>query len=124
MDARLLDIKNIDLPLEFKHSSKSRRIKNHKKTLSSTLMNVLKILMSSEFSYWEIDTVIGKKAKEQAGLPAMTEHITCSKIILTTSVKSSYSVPEAMTKLIKKMENYFLQFLKALQVTMVLNSQS
>jgi len=115
IDAGLLEIKNIDLPLKLRRSLKSRRIKNNKKKLGTSIDERPESINDrSEFGHWEIDTVIGKKTKDQAALLTMTERITRSQIIRKIADKSSYSVQEAMTKLIKETGNLFSAVFKSI----------
>jgi IS30 family transposase len=114
-DAGLLEIKNIDLPLRLKRFLKSRRIKNNKKNLGTSIEeSPERINERSEFGHWEIDNVIGKKTKGQAALLTMTERTTRSQIIREIADKSSYSVQEAMTKLIKETGNLFSTVFKSI----------
>ncbi|TDO94804.1 IS30 family transposase [Halanaerobium saccharolyticum] len=115
IDAGLLEIKNIDLPLKLKRASKSRRIRNNKKKLGTSIEERPESINNrSEFGHWEIDTVIGKKTKEQAALLTMTERTTRSQIICKIADKSSYSVQEAMTTLIKETGNLFSTVFKSI----------
>ncbi|RAK03907.1 IS30 family transposase [Halanaerobium saccharolyticum] len=115
IDAGLLEIKNIDLPLKVKRSSKSRCIKSNKKKLGTSIEERPESINDrSEFGHWEIDTVIGKKTKDQAALLTMTERTTRSQIIRKIADKSSYSVQEAMTKLIKETGNLFSTVFKSI----------
>ncbi len=115
IDAGLLTIKNIDLPLKIKRSSKSKRAKENKKKLGTSIEERPKSINDrSEFGHWEIDTVIGKKTKEEAALLTMTERTTRATIIRKIAEKTSYSVQETMLKLIKETGELFSTVFKSI----------
>lgn len=115
IDAGLLEIKNIDLPIKLKRSPKSKLIKDNKKKLGTSIDERPESINDrSEFGHWEIDTIIGKKTKDQAALITMTERTTRSQMIRKIADKSSNSVQEAMTKLIKETGNLFSKVFKSI----------
>jgi IS30 family transposase len=125
VDAGLLSIANIDLPLKVKRSTKTARIKTHKNNLGTSIdEHPIHINDRSEFGHWEIDTVIGKKDKSDAVLLAMTERMTRKEIIRKIPSKSAQSVQTALLKLAMKQVNTFQTYLKALRLTTGLNLQS
>jgi IS30 family transposase len=115
IDAGLLEIKNIDLPLKLKRSSKSNRVKQNKKKLGTSIEERPESVNDrSEFGHWEIDTVIGKKTKDEAALLTMTERTTREEIIRKIADKTSHSVQEAMAKLIKESGELFSAVFKSI----------
>jgi len=115
IDAGLLEIKNIDLPLKLKRSSKSNRVKQNKKKLGTSIDERPECVNDrSEFGHWEIDTVIGKKTKDEAALLTMTERTTREEIIRKIADKTSSSVQEAMAKLIKESGELFSSVFKSI----------
>ena len=115
IDAGLLTIKNIDLPLKLRRSSKSKTVKKNKKKLGTSIEERPESINDrSEFGHWEIDTVIGKKNKDQAALLTMTERTTRAMIIRKIAEKTSYSVQETMLKLIKETGELFSTVFKSI----------
>lgn len=88
--------------MKLKRSSKSSFVKKNKKKLGASIdERPENINDRSEFGHWEIDTVIVKKAKDEAALLTMTERITRSQIIRKIADKTTHLAQETMTKLIK-----------------------
>lgn len=114
IDAGLLKIKNIDLPLKTKRSAKSRRLRRHKKKLGRSIDERSENINNrSEFGHWEIDTVIGKKNKNDEVLLTITERMTRKEIIRKICGKTAESVQNAISKLIDETEEHFSQIFKS-----------
>ena len=61
----LLPFTNMDLPLVLKRSTKSCKVRKHKKHLGKSIEERPDYIETrEEFGHWEIDTVIGKKTKD------------------------------------------------------------
>jgi len=115
IDAGLLTIKNIDLPLKLKRSSKSKRAKENNKKLGTSIEERPESINDwSRFRHWEIDTVIGKKTKEEAALLTMSKNKNRATIIRKIAEKTSYSVQETMLKLIKETGELFSTVFKSI----------
>ena len=114
VDAGLLSINNIDLPLKTKRSSKTRRRRRHKKKLGTSIdERSEKVNNRSDFGHWEIDTVIGKKNKNDSVLLTMTERMTRKEIIRKIPGKTVESVQNAILKLINEAGDYFSKVFKS-----------
>lgn len=114
VDAGLLKIKNIDLPLKVKRSTKTKRIKHHKKILGTSIDERPETInYRSEFGHWEIDTVIGKKNKSDAVLLTITERMTRKEIIRKIPDKTAESVQNAMLDLINESDDIFSKVFKS-----------
>lgn len=114
IDLGLLQISNIDLPLKLKRSSKPKRVKRNKKKLGTSIdERPENINNRSEFGHWEIDTVIGKKNKNDEVLLTMTERMTRKEIIRKISGKTAESVQEAILKLINDSGDLFSTVFKS-----------
>ena len=114
VNAGLLKINNIDLPLKLKRSSKAKRSKAHKKKLGTSIDKRPECIDNrSEFGHWEIDTMQGKKGKDEAVLLTMTERMTRKELILKLPRKSSQSVQDALSNLINEAGDYFSQVFKS-----------
>lgn len=69
VDLGLMELKNIDLPMKLRRSTKPTRIlKNRRKLGTSITQRPESIEQRTEFGHWEIDTVIGHKTKEDSVL--------------------------------------------------------
>lgn len=99
VDLGLLDIKNIDLPLKLRRSTKPKRIRKNKRILGRSISDRPENINSrKEFGHWEIDTMIGKKSKKDSVLLTLTERQTRMEIIEKIDSKTSDAVLEALDK--------------------------
>ena len=113
--ARLLTIASIDLPLKVKRSTKTARIKRHKKNLGTSIdERPVHINDRNEFGHREIDTVIGKKDKSDAVLLTMTERMTQKKIIRKIPSKIAETVQTALLKLADEAGECFSKVFKSI----------
>ena len=100
IDLSLLRVSNIDLPLKVRRTTKAKRTREHKKILGTSISErPEKINNRSEFGHWEIDTVIGKKSKNEPILMTLTERKTRKEIIRKLPDKSSATILEALKTL-------------------------
>jgi IS30 family transposase len=107
IDLGLIGIKNIDLPMKVRLNTKKKRTRQNKKVLGRSIEErPAEVEERKEFGHWEIDTVIGKKTKDQA-LLTLTERKTRKEIILRVAAKDTPSVSEAMVKLKKSYGDLF-----------------
>jgi len=114
IDLGLLKISNIDLPLKVRRSSKSSRIKRNKKKLGTSIDERPESINDrSEFGHWEIDTVIGKKNKNEAALLTITERVTRKEIIRKIPSKTTESVQNALAALIQEAGDGFSKVFKS-----------
>lgn len=114
VNAGFLKITNIDLPLKVKRSSKTARIKRHKKKLGASIdERPERINDRSEFGHWEIDTVIGKKDKNDSVLLTITERMTRKEIIRKISSKTAEVVQNTMLSLIDEVGDCFSKVFKS-----------
>lgn len=96
----LLGITNIDLPLKVKRSTKTKRIRKHKKVLGRSISErPVEVNDRSEFGHWEIDSVIGKKTKGEPTLMTITERKTRKELIRKIPNQSSESIMNALKTL-------------------------
>lgn len=115
VDAGLLKIANIDLPLKVKRSTKKARIKQHKKHLGTSIdERPAHINDRIEFGHWEIDTVIGKKDKSDAVLLTMTERNTRKEIIRKITSKTAEAVQIALLDLANETGDLFSEVFKSI----------
>src|SRR5690606_10225970 len=89
IDLGLLPVKNIDLPLKVSRNTKSKRIRQHKKILGTSIeQRPAHIDEREEFGHWEIDTVLGSRTKG-AALLTLTERKTRNEHILKIDRKTA-----------------------------------
>jgi IS30 family transposase len=115
VDAGLLAIANIDLPLKVKRMTKAIRIRHHKKNLGTSIDDrPANINDRSEFGHWEIDTVIGKKDKSDSVLLTMTERMTRKEIIRKIPGKTAEAVQSALLHLVSEAGECFSKVFKSI----------
>ena len=108
IDKNLLDIKNIDLPLKLRRKPKKNNVRKNLKRLGSSIEERSKeIEKREEFGHWEIDTIIGRKSKEEPVLLSLVERKTRYNITLKIANKKSETVLEALLKLNKILLNSY-----------------
>lgn len=114
VDAGLLGIANIDLPLKVKRSSKTKRIRQHKKNLGTSIDDRPdEINNRSEYGHWEIDTVIGRKNKSDKVLLTITERMTRKEIIRIIPSKTAEAVQNELINLTKEVGDCFSEVFKS-----------
>ncbi|QDI91102.1 IS30 family transposase [Salicibibacter halophilus] len=101
IDDGLLDVKNIDLHLKVRRSTKKRRSRQHKKVLGPSIEErESDVDTRGTVGHWEIDTVRGKRTKGQA-LLTLTERSTRKEIVRRLSEPTAEAVNAALTDLFK-----------------------
>lgn len=96
IDEGKLTVKNIDLEMKLRRSTKGRKSRKNKKMLGTSIEERPESIETrEEFGHWEIDTVLGHKSKDDA-LLTLVERNTRNTIIRRLSNKSSQAVTEAM----------------------------
>jgi IS30 family transposase len=100
VDLGLLPIKNVDLPQKLRRNTKSARVQKNKRKLGKSITERAQdIETREEFGHWEIDTVIGKKSKEDAVLLTLSERKTRQYITRKIAGKTTFSVMAAIADL-------------------------
>src|SRR5699024_3355891 len=100
IDAGLLPVKNMDLPLKIRRRPKKQRERAHKKQLGKSIEErPSHVEERKEFGHWEIDTVLGNRTKGNA-LLTLTERKTRQEHIEKIEDKSTHGVHhQAMKRL-------------------------
>ena len=115
VDAGLLGISNIDLPLKLKRTTKPERLRKNKKRLGRSISERPECINDrSEFGHWEIDTVIGRKTKDDDALLTLTERLTRKEIIRKISGKNSAAVMQSLNTLIAEAGPHFSTVFKSI----------
>ena len=111
----LLPFTVMDLPLVLKRSSKKYRVRKQKKNLGQSIEERPDhIETGEEFGHWEIDTVIGKKTKDDNVLLTIVERQTRNSIFLKIPDKTSESVSKGILELREYFGSKFDQVFKSI----------
>ncbi|MGG4036465.1 IS30 family transposase [Paenibacillus cisolokensis] len=114
IDLGLLSVKNIDLPLKVSRNTKKKRIRQHKKVLGTSIeQRPAHIDEREEFGHWEIDTVLGSRAKG-AALLTLTERKTRNEHILKIDQKTAECVKQALQALKQSYGSSFSKVFKTI----------
>ena len=115
VDAGLLGISNIDLPLKLRRTTKPARLRKNKKRLGRSISERPECINDrSEFGHWEIDTVIGRKTKDDDALLTLTERLTRKEIIRKIPGKNTAAVMQALNTLIAEAGPHFSTVFKSI----------
>ncbi|MGG1877267.1 IS30 family transposase [Paenibacillus cisolokensis] len=114
IDLGLLPVKNIDLPLKVSRNTKSKRVRQHKKVLGTSIeQRPAYIDEREEFGHWEIDTVLGSR-KKGAALLTLTERKTRHEHILMIERKTIEGVKKALQSLQESYGSTFSKVFKTI----------
>ncbi len=90
----------MDLPLKLHRNTKPKKVIRHKRNLGTSIEEPPESVDSrDEFGHWEIDTVIGLKAKTDRVLLTITERQTRNSIIRLIPTKTAGAVTEELNKI-------------------------
>lgn len=116
VDLGLIGIKNLELPLKVRRSTKVTRARKHKKTLGASIEERPEdVLTREEFGHWEIDTVIGEKSNNDEVLVTIVERKTRMDIVRKVSGKTADAVQKVMEEIRSEIgEKRFNQIFKSI----------
>lgn len=115
IDSGFLKTKNIDLNKKLSRKPKKKHMRKNKKILGRSIeKRPAHVELRNEFGHWEIDTVVGIKAKEDAVLLTLTERKTRFEVILKIDGKDATAVNGALSKLKKISGPYFEKLFKSI----------
>jgi len=116
VDLGLIGIKNLELPLKVRRSTKTTRTCKHKKILGTSIENrPADVLTREEFGHWEIDTVIGEKSNNDEVLVTIVERKTRMDIMRKVSGKTADAVQKVMKEIHSEIgEKRFNQIFKSI----------
>ena len=104
IDLGLLEIRNVNLPMKVRRNTKPQRNRTNRRILGTCIEErPASIDSREEFGYWEIDTVIGTKDKNDSVLLTLAERKTRHYIVRKIASKTSHAVLTELTNL----KNYF-----------------
>lgn len=100
VDAGLLRVKKLDLPVKVRLNTKPKRTRANKIKLGRSISErPAYIEARQEFGHWEIDTVIGSKSKDDEVLLTLVERMTRHMIARKIPNKGASAVNEGLTSL-------------------------
>lgn len=100
IDAGVLTIINMDLPLKLRRSTKKKRARQNKRVYGTSIEERPESVESrEEFGHWEIDTVIGKKSNDEA-LLTLVERKTRKELMMRLEGKDAFSVEKGLQTLL------------------------
>ncbi len=108
IDRGFLAVKNIDLPNKLRYAAKKPRHRPNKKHLGDSIdQRPAAVNQRWSFGHWEIDTVIGRKSREDDVLLTLVERQTRCEIACKIDGKDPNSVGYALRKLKRQYGQYF-----------------
>ena len=115
IDLGLLSVKNIDLPIKLRRTSKPSTVKKHKKNLDRSIEERPDTINNrEEFGHWEIDTVIGKKAGNDCVLLIIVERKTRNAIVRSIVSKTASAVMNELRSIRNLYGGQFSQVFKTI----------
>lgn len=115
VDSALLDIRNIDLPLKVRLPRRRHKVRENLKNLGRSIDERPAIVDSREsFGHWEIDTVIGRKTRQDSVVLTLVERLTRKYIALKIDGKTTDAVADGLTYLRKHFGSKFSKVFKTI----------
>ncbi len=97
----------MDLWLKLQRNTKPKRVREDKRNLGKSIEErPSEINDRTTFGHWEIDTVVGKKTKDQPVLLTMTERLTRYQIVIKIQGKHEAAVNETIRSLSQDNPNF------------------
>ncbi len=105
----------VDLPQKLKRNTKSTRVRKNKRKLGKSITERANDIEDrEEFGHWEIDTVIGKKAKEDAILLTLSERKTRQYLTRIIAGKTAPAVMAAIADVKQEYGEHFADVFKTI----------
>lgn len=102
IDEGLIELTNLDLWSKVCRKPSTKRNRAHKRILGQSIEERPQEINDRQtFGHWEIDTVIGKKTKDEPVLLTITERLTRYQIVIKLPSKNEAAVKEALEQLSK-----------------------
>jgi transposase, IS30 family len=99
IDAGRLSVRNIDLAMKLRRSTKRKRLRRPKRIFGQSIEERCdSVETREEFGHWEIDTVIGQKSKDEA-LLTLIERKTRKELLMRLPSKTASSVQDGIKQL-------------------------
>ena len=115
--AGLLPITPTELPEALKRKAKNHKAREHKRKYGQSISNRPEIAaLRIEEGHWEGDTVVGKRAGNEAVVLSLLEKKTETYLALRIPAKTSEAVMEAMSSLHNEYGDHFAKVFKTITV--------
>lgn len=115
IDLGLLAVKNSDLPIKLRRSTKPARVRKHKKHLGNSIEDRPDSIDNrEEFGHWEIDTVTGEKSNSDCVLLTIVERQTRNSIVNKIPAKTADAVMNELSNLRSLYGEQFSQVFKTI----------
>ena len=115
VDLGLLPIHNIDLPEKLHRNTKEHKARENRKKLGKSIEERPENVNSrEEFGHWELDSVLGKKGKNEPAVVALTERKLRHSIWLKVKDHSAEAVDEAFNALLEGFGDKYLEVFKTI----------
>ena len=89
--------RNVDLLEKVRRNTKSARCRKNQKVLGQSIeQRPAEIQTRKEFGHWEIDTVAGKRTRDDQALLTLTERKTRFELMIKVDDKSAKPVNDAL----------------------------
>ena len=97
----------MDLLLKLQRNLKPKRVLENKRSLGKSIEAIpSEINDRTTFGHWEIDTVVGKKSRDQPVLLTMTERLTRYTLVIKIQGKHETTVNETIRSLSQNNPNF------------------
>lgn len=114
IDRHLLAVRNIDLYLKVRRRTHQRGGRINKRILGQSIeQRPIAILTREEFGHGEIDTVVGRRSKDEA-LLTLTERKTRQDLVIRLANKDSLSVQTALKELHERIGSAFANIFRSI----------
>lgn len=115
VDLGILPIKNIDLPEKLARNTKRHEARKNRKILGKSIeQRPETVNLREEFGHWEIDSVLGKKNKNEPAVVALTERKYRNSIWLKVKDHSAEAVDEALNELLETFGDKYPEVFKTI----------
>ena len=115
VNSGLLPIANTDLPEKLRRNTKCHKVRENKKILGKSIEERPgEIDLREEFGHWEIDSVLGKKGKDEPTVISLTERKCRFSFWLKVRDHSAEALDEVASKLFENFGDKYREVFKTI----------
>lgn len=115
VDLGLLSITNMDLPEKLSRNTKTKRVREHKKKLGTSIEERPEsVELREEFGHWEIDSVIGKKSEKEPAIMTVVERKVRMSLWIKVKNHTTEAIDEALSELIPQFGDKYKEVFKSI----------
>lgn len=115
VDLGLLPIKNLDLPEKLIRNTKQHEKRENRKNLGKSIEERPEYIdLREEFGHWELDSVLGRKGKNEPAVIALTERKLRHSIWLKVKNHSAEALDEALKELFSAFGDRYCKVFKTI----------